>query len=827
MKKWVYLLFSFLVLFFLVQFSCMDSSLLKKGVNNDFNDSNNGTKTGSVSIFIQSNDNIGTSRSVVADFNSLITSWNLTLTSNDGFDTINRSVTSGTVNIDPIYAGNWNILIEGKNSSGTTLANGESTVEILEDEVKSVNIATTFLQVGTGSFSLTLTFPLATGIDSVTGQIIGEINGETNEETLTPVIDTTDPVNGKVTFAKTSLPSGSYPLKITFKRGEVLAGIFIEAINIWDDTTSDKWLGNNEELLDERAFTESEFFSRNASLQNLTFSDAYLPDDFIFSSEQTDGYIVNIWGNSVKFTPTESIQGQKIEYSYNGSAYTTKKTDNPIAITLVDGGEIDLIVRVTAPDKVTQKSYTLNLRRVYKITYDGNTSTSGDTPPIYGVLYDLIQLSSNGYTKTTDGKTYTFIGWNEDVNGALPMMFEEEDYYITVDKTLYAQWTITSNATVTFSTTPGFAVFTPTPGMITVTAGQPITTEVNIGETVLTDWSGWKWYENGTLITGVTGNTLTYDTTGKLGDYIIYCSAIHNDIFYSGEFKVRVKSPVSFTVGYDANGGVFPNEGSLPNDDDVPSGGSHTVEGAIGIQKAGYAFVGWNTKPDGDGDTYSAGDPIEEIIGNIVLYAKWGVIPAENRVAELLMDGDLSGGTASVAPTSVSNRKGEANKALLFNNSPSNNTNNAEFNDPALCFTDASSFSVSVWTKASSASVSENEHIIIVIDMPSNQFQYGLYFKDNESIGSVNKSGEGLCTVETPTTAEVWIHHAITYDGSTQTLSYYVGGILRGSTTYIYSASTGYSTPLRIAPNYTGAIDDLRIYSNVLTGEEIVILASE
>lgn len=45
---------------------------------------------------------------------------------------------------------------------------------------------------------------------------------------------------------------------------------------------------------------------------------------------------------------------------------------------------------------------------------------------------------------------------------------------------------------------------------------------------------------------------------------------------------------------------------------------------------AQYDFIGWNTKPDGSGEKYMAGDAIEGIDGDMTLYAQWTASHTEN-----------------------------------------------------------------------------------------------------------------------------------------------------------------------------------------------------
>ena len=77
-----------------------------------------------------------------------------------------------------------------------------------------------------------------------------------------------------------------------------------------------------------------------------------------------------------------------------------------------------------------------------------------------------------------------------------------------------------------------------------------------------------------------------------------------------------------YTVTYDANGA---DDGSVPTDVSYSyySGESVTVRGNTGdLKKNLYQFGGWNTKADGSGTTYAAGDTFN-ITKDMVLYAKW------------------------------------------------------------------------------------------------------------------------------------------------------------------------------------------------------------
>lgn len=97
---------------------------------------------------------------------------------------------------------------------------------------------------------------------------------------------------------------------------------------------------------------------------------------------------------------------------------------------------------------------------------------------------------------------------------------------------------------------------------------------------------------------------------------------------------LKVCSAEKYSVTYDANGatGTVPTENTkyYPGDE-------ATVLGNTGnLEKTGLVFAGWNTKADGTGDSYAAGDKLTMGDEDVTLYAQWGapcdgpVITAQN-----------------------------------------------------------------------------------------------------------------------------------------------------------------------------------------------------
>ena len=87
---------------------------------------------------------------------------------------------------------------------------------------------------------------------------------------------------------------------------------------------------------------------------------------------------------------------------------------------------------------------------------------------------------------------------------------------------------------------------------------------------------------------------------------------------------------------YDANGGF----GSMP-DSACYAGESVTLaDNGFTAPSGDHRFIGWNTRPDGTGDAYRAGDAIALTTERIVLYAQWEEIRLED--ADLPQTGDAS-----------------------------------------------------------------------------------------------------------------------------------------------------------------------------------------
>ena len=84
----------------------------------------------------------------------------------------------------------------------------------------------------------------------------------------------------------------------------------------------------------------------------------------------------------------------------------------------------------------------------------------------------------------------------------------------------------------------------------------------------------------------------------------------------SAYVSANFTTPTRYSVAYNANYG----SGTVPASVTQNSGSSVTVASGSGLRRTGYTFSGWNTKADGSGTAYAAGDTIS---AGATLYAQW------------------------------------------------------------------------------------------------------------------------------------------------------------------------------------------------------------
>ena len=258
--------------------------------------------------------------------------------------------------------------------------------------------------------------------------------------------------------------------------------------------------------------------------------------------------------------------------------------------------------------------------RTYGISFDGNGFTSGAVPSSGAFTTGGTAFTVPGNTGALDIDGYTFSGWNTLADGTGSNYgpgTANTTYSTAANQTLFAEWTANDYA-VTFNANGAPTGSTPSSGSYS-TGGIAYSVPGNTGGLVNPGFSfaGWNTRADGT---GTTYGPGTANTS------------------YSGRAALPLFAKWTagtFPITFDANGalsGVVPTDGSYTTGDPA-----YLIPGNDGeLEREGFAFGGWNTRPDGSGTSYgpdaeypdyAQGAPLE-------LFALWISleIPIDNTI---------------------------------------------------------------------------------------------------------------------------------------------------------------------------------------------------
>ena len=285
----------------------------------------------------------------------------------------------------------------------------------------------------------------------------------------------------------------------------------------------------------------------------------------------------------------------KTDHTFNG--WNTK----------ADGTGTDYVagaaLTIDRPDVILYAKWTKN--PTFSVTYDGNGATGGLAPN------DSTEYRANGRVNvqgkdSLEKSGYTFAGWNTVAAGMGTAYATGATFTIAANVTLYAQWT----------KSPTYSALYDGNG---ATIGQaPVDSteyEENQQVTVQTKGSLEK-----------LGYTFTGWNTKADGTGTAYAAGA---MFTMGAANVTLyakwtKNP-TFGVTYDSNGAT---DGQTPSDaNQYEENQQVTVQAKGSLEKTGYTFISWNTKADGTGTDYTTGATLTMGTANLMLYAKWTLIP--------------------------------------------------------------------------------------------------------------------------------------------------------------------------------------------------------
>ena len=221
----------------------------------------------------------------------------------------------------------------------------------------------------------------------------------------------------------------------------------------------------------------------------------------------------------------------------------------------------------------------------HTVTFNSNGGSGSMSPDVHNVP---TALTLNTFTRTG----YSFSGWNTAANGSGTAYADGAIYPFAADITLYAQWTVLPNHTVTFNSNGGSGSMSPQ------VANVPTALTLNTFTRAGYSFSGWNTAANGSGTAYADGATYSF-----AADITLYAqwTALPNH-----------------TVTFNSNGG----SGSMsPQVANVPTALTLNT-----FTRTGYSFSGWNTAANGSGTAYADGATYS-FAADITLYAQWTVLP--------------------------------------------------------------------------------------------------------------------------------------------------------------------------------------------------------
>lgn len=387
-----------IALIFIVGITCQNS-LVQSGNSTDATPTTtiDTTNRGSLRIYIE--ENIKT-RTIITDASAIaFDQYSIELTSDNSFEDRTADFVSNVAVFNNIEAGSWNIAVKAKRA-GTVLATGALYHKaITADITTDLTVDIKLIQSATGNVKIRISFPDDSEVDYVEAQLIGD-----TDYTALSIIDNSPDVDHKmVVFERNNVTSGMIDLLLTFKKGGAsgtILGMYREAVNIFDNLTSDKWIDGTT-LKSVLLYSATDFASTNSNLFDLTTDSGRAFDAPFTSPDYNYSMKVAYFQDKVRITPTLSILGQSIRYQLNGGGYNYPASGIQSGILFLNVGDNTIDIEVTAQDYAKKNIYSIIVKRLHKPTAPGISITDGSNGGRYtfnpgnNIFYDLTTDYSN------------------------------------------------------------------------------------------------------------------------------------------------------------------------------------------------------------------------------------------------------------------------------------------------------------------------------------------------------------------------------------------------------------------------------------------------
>lgn len=299
---------------------------------------------------------------------------------------------------------------------------------------------------------------------------------------------------------------------------------------------------------------------------------------------------------TTNYTITYNLNGGKNNKSnpakYNSKTKTIKLKDATKSGYTFGGwySDANLKKKVTQIKKGSKGNITLYAKwERYTITYQLNGGTNNKSNPSnYNKNTKTIKL------KNPTRKGYDFLGWYRDTK------FKKKVTQIKKGSkgniTLYAKWESNADYKIVYNLNGG------NNSKSNPTKYNKKTKTIKLKNPTRTGYTFSGWYKDAKF-----KKKVTQIKKGSKGNLTLYAKWTAN----------------TYTIKFNKNGA---NKGKMSNQTKVKYG-SNVKLNANKFTKNGYAFIGWNTKSNGKGKTYTDKASVKNLVtknkGTITLYAMW------------------------------------------------------------------------------------------------------------------------------------------------------------------------------------------------------------
>src|SRR5690554_80918 len=385
------------------------------------------------------------------------------------------------------------------------------------------------------------------------------------------------------------------------------------------------WLKNGKQLESEESDTLEiiSFSANDTASYKCVVSNEYGKDTsrtFILKSRPftggIKGLIADSTGNKLKNSLITLLPADKqTQTGDNGTFEFTGLPGNSYTIEITLKGYHDTILsEIIVNDSEMVDIDTIKLTLIdtteFQVTYDGNGNDKGKVPVDTTGYKPASNVVVSADTGNFSKKGYAFYSWNTEKDGSGVGFAPGDTYVINDNLTFYAQWVI-KQYNLKFDDNGS------TSGEIPEKKKYKYKSIVTIPGSGNLEREGYRFLSWNTKQDG-SGISYTEGDTFSMPD---------SDMELFAQWKAL---PV-YKVTYNANDA---DSGKVPVDNDSYYEGKEvTVAGNPGnLYKDGYSYSGWNTKANGEGETFNAGAKFAMPDSAVTLYVKWTTNPTYSIV---------------------------------------------------------------------------------------------------------------------------------------------------------------------------------------------------